>query len=69
MTYLRLARPALRDPRPQGPTCLDLPRVPQNSNDTYEFLSGVKVTPASTFLALNQPDQLAFFKDVIHYMR
>ncbi|KAF0309047.1 Sn1-specific diacylglycerol lipase alpha [Amphibalanus amphitrite] len=43
--------------------------VKSNSNDTYEFLSGVKVTPASTFLALNQPDQLAFFKDVIHYMR
>ncbi|XP_037087617.1 diacylglycerol lipase-alpha-like, partial [Pollicipes pollicipes] len=43
--------------------------VKSTSNDTYEFLSGVQVTPTSTFLALNRPDQLAFFKDVIHYMR
>jgi sn1-specific diacylglycerol lipase len=40
----------------------------QRCNDTYEFLSGVAVTPRTEFVALGEPDQLEEFRAVIHYM-
>ncbi|GAB6029644.1 hypothetical protein CHUAL_005379 [Chamberlinius hualienensis] len=43
--------------------------VAQKDNDTYEFLSGIPITPRSRFLALHDPEILEEFKTVIHYMR
>jgi len=40
----------------------------QHCNDTYEFLSGVPVTPRTKFVALGEPDEMAEFQMVIHYM-
>ncbi|XP_065343511.1 diacylglycerol lipase-alpha isoform X2 [Cloeon dipterum] len=42
--------------------------VAQRCNDTYEFLSGVPVTPRTKFVALGEPEQMAQFQMVIHYM-
>ncbi|CAG5121550.1 unnamed protein product, partial [Candidula unifasciata] len=39
------------------------------SNDVYQFLSGVPITPQTRFLQLSQPDVLEDFQKVIHYMR
>lgn len=40
----------------------------QKKNDTYEFLSGVAITPRTQFLRLNDPQDLDLFQNVIHYM-
>ncbi|XP_059479899.1 diacylglycerol lipase-alpha isoform X2 [Neocloeon triangulifer] len=42
--------------------------VAQHCNDTYAFLSGVPVTPRAKFVALSEPEELAEFQTVIHYM-
>lgn len=42
--------------------------IRQRKNDTYEFLSGVPVTPRTQFLALNDNTVYDFFQNVIHYM-
>ncbi|GFN93684.1 Sn1-specific diacylglycerol lipase alpha [Plakobranchus ocellatus] len=39
------------------------------SNDVYQFLSGVPVTPQTRFLQLSQPDVMDDFQRVTHYMR
>lgn len=41
--------------------------VDQRKNDTYEFLSGVAVTPRSQFLSLHEDGDLELFQTVIHY--
>ncbi|KAK3098738.1 hypothetical protein FSP39_022580 [Pinctada imbricata] len=43
--------------------------VSQGSNDIYEYLSGVPITPKTEFLQLGQPDVLEEFKKVNYYMR
>lgn len=41
---------------------------PQRKNDTYEFLSGVAITPRTQFLSLHEnADDLELFQTVIHY--
>ncbi|XP_015123034.1 sn1-specific diacylglycerol lipase alpha isoform X1 [Diachasma alloeum] len=42
--------------------------VKQRKNDTYEFLSGVPITPRTKFLSLTEDGDLAHFQDTIHYM-
>ncbi|XP_063979131.1 diacylglycerol lipase-alpha isoform X4 [Diachasmimorpha longicaudata] len=42
--------------------------VKQRKNDTYEFLSGVPITPRTKFLSLTEDGDLAHFQDAIHYM-
>ncbi|KAK0167112.1 hypothetical protein PV327_004554 [Microctonus hyperodae] len=42
--------------------------VKQRKNDTYEFLSGVPITPRTKFLSLTEDGDLAHFQAVIHYM-
>ncbi|KAJ8688354.1 hypothetical protein QAD02_024149, partial [Eretmocerus hayati] len=42
--------------------------VKQRKNDTYEFLSGVPVTPRTKFLSLTEDGDLHHFQDAIHYM-
>ena len=41
----------------------------QSNNDVYQFLSGVPIVPNTHFLKLKDPDVLAEYKNVIHYMR
>jgi sn1-specific diacylglycerol lipase len=41
--------------------------VEQRKNDTYEFLSGVAVTPRTQFLSLHEGADLELFQTVIHY--
>lgn len=41
--------------------------VEQRKNDTYEFLSGVAVTPRTQFLSLHEGQDLELFQTVIHY--
>ena len=41
----------------------------QGTNDVYQFLSGVPITPGTRFLRLMNPDILAEYRKVIHYMR
>lgn len=43
--------------------------VSQENNDVYEYLSGTPITPETSFLQLSQPDVLAEYRKVIHYMR
>ncbi|OXU21517.1 hypothetical protein TSAR_001968, partial [Trichomalopsis sarcophagae] len=42
--------------------------VKQRKNDTYEFLSGVPVTPRTKFLSLTEDGDLGHFQSAIHYM-
>ncbi|XP_070171111.1 diacylglycerol lipase-alpha isoform X3 [Polyergus mexicanus] len=42
--------------------------VKQRKNDTYEFLSGVPVTPRTKFLSLTEDGDLGHFQLAIHYM-
>ncbi|XP_043499507.1 diacylglycerol lipase-alpha isoform X3 [Polistes fuscatus] len=42
--------------------------VKQKKNDTYEFLSGVPVTPRTKFLSLTEDGDLGHFQLAIHYM-
>ncbi|XP_044017394.1 diacylglycerol lipase-alpha isoform X5 [Aphidius gifuensis] len=42
--------------------------VKQRKNDTYEFLSGVPITPRTKFLSLTEDGDLGHFQDTIHYM-
>ncbi|XP_046422855.1 diacylglycerol lipase-alpha isoform X2 [Neodiprion lecontei] len=42
--------------------------VKQRKNDTYEFLSGVPVTPRTKFLSLTEDGDLDHFQAAIHYM-
>ncbi|XP_049840314.1 diacylglycerol lipase-alpha [Schistocerca gregaria] len=42
--------------------------VKERRNDTYEFLSGVPVTPATQFVALTEAADLGRFRDAVHYM-
>ncbi|XP_012280956.1 sn1-specific diacylglycerol lipase alpha isoform X1 [Orussus abietinus] len=42
--------------------------VKQRKNDTYEFLSGVPVTPRTKFLSLTEDGDLNHFQSAIHYM-
>lgn len=39
----------------------------QRKNDTYEFLSGVAITPRTQFLSLHENADLELFQTVIHY--
>ena len=41
----------------------------QGSNEVYQYLSGVAITPQTQFLQLGQPEVMEEFKLVIHYMR
>lgn len=41
----------------------------QDNNDVYEYLSGTPIIPTTSFLQLSQPDVLAEYRKVIHYMR
>nr|XP_015836274.1 PREDICTED: sn1-specific diacylglycerol lipase alpha [Tribolium castaneum] len=41
--------------------------VEQRKNDTYEFLSGVAVTPRTQFLSLQEGADLELFQTVIHF--
>ena len=41
----------------------------QGTNDVYQYLSGVPVTPSTRFLQLTQPEVMGEFIKVIHYMR
>lgn len=41
----------------------------QGTNDVYQYLSGVPVTPTTRFLQLTQPEVMGEFIKVIHYMR
>uniref|UniRef100_A0A336LAT9 Diacylglycerol lipase-alpha n=1 Tax=Culicoides sonorensis TaxID=179676 RepID=A0A336LAT9_CULSO len=43
--------------------------IRQRKNDTYEFLSGVPITPRTQFLPLNDNAVYDFFQKVIHYMQ
>lgn len=43
------------------------PRRFQRKNDTYEFLSGVAVTPRTQFLSLHENADLELFQTVIHF--
>lgn len=43
--------------------------IRQRKNDTYEFLSGVPITPRTQFLPLNDNTVYDFFQCVIHYMQ
>ncbi|XP_012940156.1 diacylglycerol lipase-alpha [Aplysia californica] len=43
--------------------------ISQGTNDVYQYLSGVAITPQTRFVQLSQPDVLADFQKVIHYMR
>ena len=40
----------------------------QPSNNVYDFLSGVKVTPDTKFLALDNPGELSKLVNTVHYM-
>ncbi|XP_023245102.1 sn1-specific diacylglycerol lipase alpha [Copidosoma floridanum] len=42
--------------------------VKQRKNDTYEFLSGVPITPRTKFLSLTEDGDLGHFQSAIHYM-
>ncbi|XP_057331240.1 diacylglycerol lipase-alpha isoform X1 [Microplitis mediator] len=42
--------------------------VKQRKNDTYEFLSGVPITPRTKFLSLTEDGDLIHFQAAIHYM-
>ncbi|XP_015602963.1 sn1-specific diacylglycerol lipase alpha isoform X2 [Cephus cinctus] len=42
--------------------------VKQRKNDTYEFLSGVPITPRTKFLSLTEDGDLGHFQLTIHYM-
>ena len=41
----------------------------QGTNDVYQFLSGIPITPSSKFLHLHDPEELSEYKKVVHYMR
>ena len=41
----------------------------QCTNDVYQFLTGVPITPHTQFLSLQNPDVLAYYKDVVYFMR
>ena len=41
----------------------------QGSNDVYEFLSGVPITPMTSFLDLTRDDVMREYRTVVHYMR
>ena len=41
----------------------------QGTNDVYQYLSGVPVTPSTRFLQLTQPEVMGEFIKVIHSMR
>ncbi|XP_070190358.1 diacylglycerol lipase-alpha-like isoform X2 [Littorina saxatilis] len=43
--------------------------INQGTNDVYQFLSGIPVTPTTQFLQLTQPEVMGEFIKVIHYMR
>ncbi|XP_076467047.1 diacylglycerol lipase-alpha-like isoform X2 [Babylonia areolata] len=43
--------------------------IAQGTNDVYQYLSGVPVTPNTQFLQLTQPEVMGEFIKVIHYMR
>ena len=40
----------------------------QTCNNVYDFLSGVKVTPDTKFLALDRPAELQLLQATTHYM-
>ncbi|XP_064627221.1 diacylglycerol lipase-alpha-like [Lineus longissimus] len=42
--------------------------VNQGSNDVYQFLSGVAVTPKTRFLRLMDPEVMLDYKNVVYYM-
>ncbi|XP_074109664.1 inactivation no afterpotential E isoform X3 [Cotesia typhae] len=42
--------------------------IKQRKNDTYEFLSGVPITPRTKFLSLTEDGDMLHFQDTIHYM-
>lgn len=42
--------------------------VEQRKNGTYEFLSGVAITPSTKFLSLTEDGDLGLFQSAIHYM-
>lgn len=42
--------------------------VQQQNNDTYEFLSGVPITPRTKFLSQNNASDAVYFENIIHYM-
>ena len=41
----------------------------QGTNDVYQFLSGVPITPSTRFLSLRHQDVLSEYKKVVYYMR
>jgi len=41
----------------------------QGSNDVYEFLSGVAVTPLTSFVDVRRDDVRRDYVKVVHYMR
>ena len=40
----------------------------QQTNEVYQFLSGVPVSPATRFLSLRDVDERRTLEDVLHYM-
>ncbi|XP_059079091.1 diacylglycerol lipase-alpha-like isoform X2 [Tigriopus californicus] len=42
--------------------------VHQPNNPVYQFLSGVKITPETKFLSLNDPTEMSLLREVYHYM-
>ncbi|XP_048765842.2 diacylglycerol lipase-alpha-like isoform X7 [Ostrea edulis] len=49
--------------------CVDRKNNNRDNNDVYEYLSGTPIIPTTSFLQLSQPDVLAEYRKVIHYMR
>lgn len=43
--------------------------IAEDTNDVYQYLSGVPVTPSTSFLQLSQPVVMGEFIKLIHYMR
>jgi len=43
--------------------------VVQGNNDVYEFLSGVPVTPMTSFVDVSRDDVMREYRTVVHYMR
>jgi sn1-specific diacylglycerol lipase len=41
----------------------------QGTNEVYEFLSGVPITPSTRFLSLRLPEVLHNYKKTVHFMR
>ena len=40
----------------------------QGTNEVYQFLSGVPITPQTKFLHLQNQDVLSDYKQVVHYI-